>query len=156
MGLFVLTEGTSSYNDDILLEAELSDEEFKEFDYLMKSNQAFDLDGEIQQSRENTEKKIQEIEKKMVKSCKRCIESFEEAERLPFLERIKHKLENSLHMCEEKITKVRNKNYDKESFTTQIKDQAIKFFNIIKKGILKVLNAIVSLIIKVKNSISKK
>lgn len=59
-------------------------------------------------------------------------------------------------MCEEKITKVRNKNYDKESFTTKITDQAIKFFNIIKKGILKVLNAIVGLIIKVKNSISKK
>lgn len=92
----------------------------------------------------------------MIVSCKKHIESSEPTKSLPFLERIKHKLENSLHMCEEKITKVRNKNYDKESFTTKIKDQAIKFFNIIKKGILKVLNDIVGLIIKVKNSISKK
>ena len=92
----------------------------------------------------------------MIESCKKHIENSESTESLPFLERIKHKLENSLHMCEEKITKVRNKKYDNESFATKIKDQAIKFFNIIKKGIMKVLNAIVGFIIKVKNSISKK
>ena len=157
MGLYVITEGTVSYNDDLLLEAELSDQEFKEFDAFMKSDQDFDLDGEIQQTHENTEKRVRDIEKKMITSCKRCIESFESAEKqLPFLERIKHKLENSLSMCEERINKVRNKKYDNESFTTKIKDQAIKFFNIIKKGIMKVLNAIVNLIIKVKNSIFKK
>ena len=92
----------------------------------------------------------------MIDSCKKHIESSEPSESLPFLERIKHKLENSLSMCEQKINDVRNKKYDKESFTTKIKDQAIKIFNIIKKGIMKVLNAIVNLIIKVKNSISKK
>lgn len=92
----------------------------------------------------------------MVESCKKHIENSDSAEKLPFLERIKYKLENSLSMCEERINKVRNKKYDKESFTTKIKDQAIKIFNIIKKGIMKVLNAIVNLIIKVKNSISKK
>lgn len=92
----------------------------------------------------------------MIESCKKHIENSDPTEKLPLLERIKHKLENSLSMCEERINKVRNKNYDKESFTTKIKDQAIKIFNIIKKGIMKVLNAIVGFIIKVKNSISKK
>lgn len=92
----------------------------------------------------------------MIESCKKHIENSDSAEKLPFLERIKHKLENSLQMCEERINKVRNKKYDNESFTTKIKDQAIKFFNIIKKGIMKVLNAIVNLIIKAKNSIFKK
>lgn len=155
MGLFVISEGAASYNDDILLE-DVTEEQFKEFDALMKSDEPFDLDGSNNQTPQDTEKAVKEAEKKMIASCKKHIESSEPAERLPFLERIKHKLENSLHMCEEKITKVRNKNYDKESFTTKIKDQAIKFFNIIKKGILKVLNAIVGLIIKAKNSISKK
>lgn len=92
----------------------------------------------------------------MIASCKKHIESSEPTKSLPFLERIKHRLENSLSMCEERINKVRNKKYDNESFTTKIKDQVIKFFNIIKKGIMKVLNAIVNLIIKVKNSIFKK
>lgn len=92
----------------------------------------------------------------MIDSCKKHAVSSEPEKSLPFLERIKHKLENSLSMCEERINKVRNKKYDNESFTTKIKDQAIKIFNIIKKGIMKVLNAIVGFIIKVKNSISKK
>lgn len=92
----------------------------------------------------------------MIESCKKHIENSDSDEKLPFLERIKHKLENSLSICEERINKVRNKKYDNESFTTKIKDQAIKFFNIIKKGIMKVLNAIVNLIIKAKNSIFKK
>ena len=92
----------------------------------------------------------------MIESCKKHIENSDSVEKLPFLERIKHRLENSLSICEERINKVRNKKYDNESFTTKIKDQAIKFFNIIKKGIMKVLNAIVNLIIKVKNSIFKK
>lgn len=156
MGLFVLTEGTSSYNDDILLEAELTEEQFKEFNDLMNSDKPFDLDGSNNQTPQDTEKKVKDIEKKMVESCKKHIENSDSTEKLPFLERIKHKLENSLSMCEERINKVRNKKYDNESFTTKIKDQAIKFFNIIKKGIMKVLNAIVNLIIKAKNSIFKK
>lgn len=157
MGLFVLTEGTSSYNEDILLEAELTEEEFKNFDNMMNSNQAFNLDGDDpKQTVKDTEKKVQDIEKKMIESCKKNIENSDSTEKLPFLERIKHRLENSLSICEERINKVRTKKYDNESFTTKIKDQAIKFFNIIKKGIMKVLNAIVNLIIKVKNSIFKK
>lgn len=123
---------------------------------MMYSNKAFDLSGESNTTPENIEKKVKDIEKKMVESCKKHIENSDSAEKLPFLERIKHKLENSLSMCEERINKVRNKKYDNESFTTKIKDQAIKFFNIIKKGIMKVLNAIVNLIIKAKNSIFKK
>lgn len=38
MGLYVILEGTSSYNNDILLEAELTEEQFKEFDAFMKSD----------------------------------------------------------------------------------------------------------------------
>lgn len=66
MGLFVLTEGISSYNDDILLEAELTEEEFKNFDNMMNSNQAFNLDSddEPKQTVKDTEKKVQDIEKK--------------------------------------------------------------------------------------------
>lgn len=154
MGLYVILEGTSSYNEDV--KPNLTEEEFKNFDNMMNSNQAFDLSGESNTTPENIEKKVKDIEKKMVESCKKHIENSDSAEKLPFLERIKHKLENSLSMCEERINKVRNKKYDNESFTTKIKDQAIKFFNIIKKGIMKVLNAIVGFIIKVKNSISKK
>jgi hypothetical protein len=156
MGLYVITEGVSSYNNDILLEAELTEEQFKEFDALMKSDKPFDLDGSVNQTPQDTEKIVKEAEKKMIASCKNHIESSEPTKSLPFLERIKHRLENSLSICEERINKVRNKKYDNESFTTKIKDQAIKFFNIIKKGIMKVLNAIVNFIIKVKNSIFKK
>lgn len=154
MGLYVILEGTSSYNEDV--KPNLTEEEFKNFDNMMNSNKAFDLSGESNTTPENIEKKVKDIEKKMVESCKKHIENSDSAEKLPFLERIKHKLENSLSMCEERINKVRNKKYDNESFTTKIKDQAIKFFNIIKKGIMKVLNAIVNFIIKVKNSIFKK
>lgn len=154
MGLYVILEGTSFYNEDV--QPNLTEEEFKNFDNMMNSNQAFDLSGESNTTPENIEKKVKDIEKKMVESCKKHIENSDSAEKLPFLERIKHKLENSLSMCEERINKVRNKKYDNESFTTKIKDQAIKFFNIIKKGIMKVLNAIVNFIIKVKNSIFKK
>lgn len=46
----------------------------------------------------------------MIESCKKHIENSDSTEKLPFLERIKHKLENSLSMCEERINKVRNKN----------------------------------------------
>lgn len=155
MGLYVILEGTSSYNEDV--QPNLTEEEFKNFDNMMNSNQAFNLDGDDpKQSGENIEKKVKDAEKKMIESCKKHIENSDSDEKLPFLERIKHKLENSLSMCEERINKVRNKKYDNESFTTKIKDQAIKFFNIIKKGIMKVLNAIVNLIIKAKNSIFKK
>lgn len=154
MGLYVILEGTSSYNEDV--QPNLTEEEFKNFDNMMNSNQAFDLSGESNTTPENIEKKVKDAEKKMIDSCKKHIENSDSDEKLPFLERIKHKLENSLSMCEERINKVRNKKYDNESFTTKIKDQAIKFFNIIKKGIMKVLNDIVNLIIKVKNSIFKK
>lgn len=154
MGLYVILEGTSFYNEDV--QPNLTEEEFKNFDNMMNSNQAFDLSGESNTTPENIEKKVKDIEKKMVESCKKHIENSDSTEKLPFLERIKHRLENSLSICEERINKVRNKNYDNESFTTKIKDQAIKFFNIIKKGIMKVLNAIVNIIIKVKNSIFKK
>lgn len=156
MGLYVILEGTSSYNEDVQLN--ISEEDFKNFDDMMHSNKAFNLDSddEPKQTVKDTEKKVQDIEKKMIESCKKHIENSDSAEKLPFLERIKHRLENSLSICEERINKVRNKKYDNESFTTKIKDQAIKFFNIIKKGIMKVLNAIVGFIIKVKNSISKK
>ena len=154
MGLYVILEGTSFYNEDV--QPNLTEEEFKNFDNMMNSNQAFDLSGESNTTPENIEKKVKDIEKKMVESCKKHIENSDSAEKLPFLERIKHRLENSLSMCEERINKVRTKKYDNESFTTKIKDQAIKLFNIIKKGIMKVLNAIVNLIIKVKNSIFKK
>ena len=155
MGLYVILEGTSSYDEDV--QPNITEEDFKKFDNMMNSNQAFDLDGDgPQQSGENIEKKVKDAEKKMIESCKKHIENSDSDEKLPFLERIKHKLENSLSMCEERINKVRNKKYDNESFTTKIKDQAIKFFNIIKKGIMKVLNAIVNLIIKAKNSIFKK
>lgn len=155
MGLYVITEGVSSYNEDV--QPNVTEEQLKDFDNMMNSNQPFDLDGdEPKQTVKDTEKKVQDIEKKMIESCKKHIENSDSTEKLPFLERIKHNLENSLQMCEERINKVRNKNYDKESFTTKIKDQAIKFFNIIKKGIMKVLNAIVGFIIKAKNSIFKK
>ena len=155
MGLYVILEGTSSYNED--MQPNITEEDFKKFDDIMYSNKAFDLDGDgPQQSGENIEKKVKDAEKKMIESCKKHIENSDPTEKLPLLERIKHKLENSLSMCEERINKVRNKKYDNESFTTKIKDQAIKIFNIIKKGIMKVLNAIVGFIIKVKNSISKK
>ena len=156
MGLYVILEGTSFYNEDVY--PNLTEEEFKNFDNMMNSNQAFNLDSddEPKQTVKDTEKKVQDIEKKMIESCKKHIENSDSTEKLSFLERIKHRLENSLSICEERINKVRNKNYDNESFTTKIKDQAIKFFNIIKKGIMKVLNAIVNLIIKVKNSIFKK
>lgn len=156
MGLYVILEGTSSYNEDV--QPNLTEEEFKNFDNMMNSNKAFNLDSddEPKQTVKDTEKKVQDIEKKMIESCKKHIENSDSAEKLPFLERIKHRLENSLSICEERINKVRNKKYDNESFTTKIKDQAIKIFNIIKKGIMKVLNAIVNIIIKVKNSIFKK
>jgi hypothetical protein len=156
MGLYVILEGASSYNEDV--EPIITEEDLNNFDNMMNSNQAFNLDSddEPKQTVKDTEKKVQDIEKKMIESCKKHIENSDSTEKLPFLERIKHRLENSLSMCEERINKVRTKKYDNESFTTKIKDQAIKFFNIIKKGIMKVLNAIVGFIIKVKNSISKK
>lgn len=155
MGLYVILEGTSSYNEDV--QPNVSEETLEKFNAMMDSDEPFNLDSEDpKQSGENIEKKVKDAEKKMIESCKKHIENSDSDEKLPFLERIKHKLENSLSMCEERINKVRNKKYDNESFTTKIKDQAIKFFNIIKKGIMKVLNAIVNFIIKVKNSISKK
>ena len=155
MGLYVILEGTSSYNEDV--QPNVTEETLEKFNEFMKSDEAFDLSGDgVKQSGENIEKKVKDAEKKMIESCKKHIENSDSAEKLPFLERIKHKLENSLSICEQKINNIKNKKYDKESFTTKIKDQAIKIFNIIKKGIMKVLNAIVNLIINAKNSISKK
>lgn len=52
MGLYVILEGTSSYNEDI--KPNITEEEFKNFDNMMNSNQAFDLDSEDpKQSGEN-------------------------------------------------------------------------------------------------------
>ena len=63
MGLYVILEGTSFYNEDV--QPNLTEEEFKNFDNMMNSNQAFDLDGDgPQQSGENIEKKVKDIEKK--------------------------------------------------------------------------------------------
>lgn len=76
----------------------------------MDSDKPFDLDGGNNQTPQDTEKEVKEIEKKMIDSCKKHIENSDSTEKLPFLERIKHKLENSLHMCEEKLNKIRNKN----------------------------------------------
>lgn len=66
MGLFVISEGAASYNDDILLEAELSEEDFNKFnDMMMDKNKSFDLDGDNNQSTpQNTEKIVKEAEKK--------------------------------------------------------------------------------------------
>lgn len=64
MGLYVILEGTSSYNEDVQLN--ISEEDFKNFDGLMKSDQAFNLDNddEPKQTIKDTEKKVQDIEKK--------------------------------------------------------------------------------------------
>lgn len=65
MGLYVILEGTSSYNADIILN-EITEEEFKEFDALMKSDKPFDL-GDLSGGKstpENTENKVKEAEKK--------------------------------------------------------------------------------------------
>lgn len=64
MGLYVILEGTSSYNEDVQLN--ISEEDFKNFDGLMKSDQAFNLDSddEPKQTVKDTEKKVQDIEKK--------------------------------------------------------------------------------------------
>lgn len=62
MGLYVILEGTSSYNEDV--QPNLTEEEFKNFDNMMNSNQAFDLSGESNTTPENIEKKVKDIEKK--------------------------------------------------------------------------------------------
>ena len=63
MGLYVILEGTSFYNEDV--QPNLTEEEFKNFDNMMKSDQPFNLDSdEPQQSGENIEKKVKDIQKK--------------------------------------------------------------------------------------------
>lgn len=64
MGLYVILEGTSSYNEDVQLN--ISEEDFKNFDDMMYSNKAFNLDSddEPKQTVKDTEKKVQDIEKK--------------------------------------------------------------------------------------------
>lgn len=64
MGLYVILEGTSSYNEDVQLN--ISEEDFKNFDDMMHSNKAFNLDSddEPKQTVKDTEKKVQDIEKK--------------------------------------------------------------------------------------------
>lgn len=63
MGLYVILEGTSSYNEDA--QPNISEEDFKKFDDMMCSNKAFNLDGDgPQQSGENIEKKVKDAEKK--------------------------------------------------------------------------------------------
>lgn len=44
MGLYVILEGTSSYNED--MQPNITEEDFKKFDDMMYSNKAFDLDGD--------------------------------------------------------------------------------------------------------------
>ena len=64
MGLYVILEGTSSYNEDV--QPNISEEDFNNFNDLMKSDQAFNLDSddEPKQTVKDTEKKVQDIEKK--------------------------------------------------------------------------------------------
>lgn len=62
MGLYVILEGTSSYNEDVQLN--ITEEDFKNFDDMMYSNKAFDLSGESNTTHENIEKKVKDIEKK--------------------------------------------------------------------------------------------
>lgn len=64
MGLYVILEGTSSYNEDV--QPNISEEDFKKFDDMMYSNKAFNLDSddEPKQTVKDTEKKVQDIEKK--------------------------------------------------------------------------------------------
>ena len=64
MGLYVILEGTSSYNEDVQLN--ISEEDFKNFDDMMHSNKAFNLDSddEPKQTVKDTEKKVKDIEKK--------------------------------------------------------------------------------------------
>lgn len=65
MGLYVILEGTSSYNEDV--QPNITEEDFKNFDKMMlDSNQAFNLDSddEPKQTVKDTEKKVQDIEKK--------------------------------------------------------------------------------------------
>ena len=64
MGLYVITEGASSYNEDV--QPNVTEEDFKKFDDMMYSNKAFNLDSddEPKQTVKDTEKKVQDIEKK--------------------------------------------------------------------------------------------
>lgn len=62
MGLYVITEGVSSYNEDV--QPNVTEEDFKKFDDMMYSNKAFNLDGDPQQTGENIEKKVKDAEKK--------------------------------------------------------------------------------------------
>lgn len=62
MGLYVILEGTSSYNEDV--QPNITEEDFKNFDDMMYSNKAFDLSGESNTTPENIEKKVKDIEKK--------------------------------------------------------------------------------------------
>lgn len=62
MGLYVILEGTSSYNEDV--QPNITEEDFKNFDDMMYSNKAFNLDSEDpKQSGENIEKKVKDAEK---------------------------------------------------------------------------------------------
>jgi hypothetical protein len=84
MGLYVILEGTSSYNEDV--QPNISEEDFKKFDAMMDSDEPFNLDSEDpKQSGENIEKKVKDAEKKMIASCKNHIESSEPTKSLPFL-----------------------------------------------------------------------
>lgn len=62
MGLYVILEGTSFYNEDV--QPNITEEDFKKFDEFMKSDEAFDLSGESNTTPENIEKKVKDIEKK--------------------------------------------------------------------------------------------
>ena len=71
MGLFVILEGTSSYNEDV--QPNISEETFEKFNAMMYSDEPFNLDSDEpfnldsedpKQSGENIEKKVKDIEKK--------------------------------------------------------------------------------------------
>ena len=63
MGLYVILEGTSSYNEDV--QPNVSEETLEKFNAMMDSDEPFNLDSEDpKQSGENIEKKVKDIEKK--------------------------------------------------------------------------------------------
>ena len=64
MGLFVISEGVSSYNDDV--HPNVTEEQFDEFETAMKSDKPFNLDSDDgnNQTLQDTENKVKEAEKK--------------------------------------------------------------------------------------------
>lgn len=83
MGLYVILEGTSSYNEDV--QPNVSKETLEKFNAMMDSDEPFNLDSEDpKQTVKDTEKKVQDIEKKMIESCKKHIENSDSDENFLF------------------------------------------------------------------------